>query len=89
MLKIKSGYVLRSIVDEWLVFPVSSASISSTQILALNESGAFLWEQLTSGAEREQLADRLIHEFDIDYETAIQDIDAFVQKLDGLYLLTH
>jgi hypothetical protein len=49
--------------------------------LAVNSSGAKLWDALASGATRAQLIDLLIADFAIARDTAEQDTDVFLQML--------
>ena len=80
-MKLKEDFVLRQIVDTWVVLPLGAASLDFNGMLTLNESGAILWRALEKGRGREELADALCAEYDVDRATAIEDVDAFLQKL--------
>jgi coenzyme PQQ synthesis protein D (PqqD) len=60
---------------------VVALDLRSSNYVAINQSGAKLWEALASGATREQLIDILVAEFAIARELAGSDTDAFVQML--------
>jgi hypothetical protein len=60
----------------------------SANYLAVNPSGAKLWEALASGASREQLIELLVEDFEIAREVAERDTDAFLQMLVEQDLLT-
>ncbi len=59
----------------------------SGRYLALNSSGALLWELLVAGATRDQLARRLIQAYGIDRTQADRDVDALLGELASASLL--
>jgi hypothetical protein len=59
----------------------------SGRYLALNRSGALLWELLVTGATRHQLAQRLVTEFEIGRPQADRDVDALLGELSSRSLL--
>ena len=80
-MKICSGYVLRKVMDIYVVLGISSDTYVPNQIMSVNETGAFLWHLLEEGAEKKELVDRLVAEFEIDAETAAADVDVFLDQL--------
>jgi hypothetical protein len=48
----------------------------------LNESGAFLWELLEQGLNRDQIVNRLCQEFDTEPEDVEKDVEDFFQQLE-------
>ncbi len=80
-MKIKEGYVLREVADQYVVIPFGSESVSFNGMITLNESGALLWRALENGGDRETLADALVGEYDIDRESALADADEFIASL--------
>ena len=81
MMRIKNGYLLRRIADEWIVVPLGSASLDFDGLIRVNETGAFLWKILEIGSEREIMIDALLSEYDIDRRTAENDFDEFIEAL--------
>lgn len=80
-MKLKDNYVLRQVVDTWVVLPVDSAALEFNGMLTLNESGALLWKVLEQGAGREALVDALTCEYMVDPVQAMNDVDEFLEKL--------
>ena len=80
-MKIKEGYVLREVADQYVVIPFGSESVSFNGMITLNESGVLLWRALENGGDRESLADALVGEYDIDRELALADADEFIASL--------
>lgn len=82
MLKVKDGFVLRKIGPQTVAVPIGKRTGEIHGVVALTESGALLWEKLTLGAEKEELVSFLLEEYEIDKETALNDVDDFIK---GLY----
>ncbi len=80
-MKIRSGYLLRKVMDVHVVIGVGSEAYQPNQIMSVNETGAFLWGLLEKGAEKQELVDSLTQEYDVDRETAEKDVDAFLDRL--------
>ena len=80
-MKIKENFILRKVADSYIVVPVNSMTLNFNGIINLNETGAFLFELLQKGAERDELVDKMLEEYDVDREKAEADIDVFIQKV--------
>ena len=80
-MKIKSGYMLRKVVDIYVIIGVGSEAYAPNQIMSVNETGAFLWGLLEKGADRDTLIDALPKEFEVDRATAETDVDVFLSQL--------
>ena len=80
-MKLKENFVLRRVLNNWVVLPLGSATVDFNGILNLNDSGALLWQQLEQGAGREALADALTAKYDVSRRQALADVDAFYATL--------
>ncbi len=80
-MKIKPGFMLRKVVEIYVILGIGSEAYAPNQIMSLNETGAFLWGLLEKGADRETLIDALPQEFEVDRQTAEKDVDAFLTQL--------
>ncbi len=81
-MKIKSGYILRSVADSNIVIPVGEESIKFKGVMTLSGSGAHLWKILCEKDVTEQeLADALCEKYDVDAVTALADVKAFVKAV--------
>ena len=80
-MKIKKDFILRKVADSYVVVPVGKMTLDFNGIINLNETGAFLFELLQKGAERDELVDKMLEEYDVDREKAEADIDVFIQKV--------
>ena len=81
-MKINNEFVLRQVADTWVVLALGAASVDFGGMLTLNESGVMLWRILEEGASREQLVAALTAEYDVTHDIALQDVNAFLAKLE-------
>ena len=79
-MKIKEGFVLRTVAGETVALPVNTVT-NLDMMITLNGTGKFLWEKLTDGAEKDALVDALLAEYDVDEATAKNAVASFVKKL--------
>lgn len=86
-MKIKNDFVLKKIAGSYMVVPVRTRAVDFSGIIKLSESGAFLWEILEKGADREELIAKMLSEYEVDEATAAADIDRFIAKLNEADLL--
>ena len=88
-MKIKSGFMLREVAGQWVVVPLGERVVQVSGILSITSSGAVLWKALEAGVEGiEDLARVLLKEYDqVDEETALADVRAFVAQLSDKGLL--
>ncbi len=80
-MKISEGYELKEIAGSYVVLPTGAAAVDFNGIITLNETGVFLWKKLIDGADKQSLCDAICAEYEIDEQTAMTDIEAFLQKL--------
>ena len=88
-MKIVDGFILRQIIDEWVVVPVGKEiyGVGGSGMLSLSESSALMWEQLEQGTSKIALVDLLCHHYEVDRNTAESDVNDFLQILDTKQLL--
>ena len=80
-MKIRSGYMLRQVMDVYVVLGIGSEAHNPNQIMSVNETGAFLWGLLEKGAEKQELVDSLTKEYEVDVQTAEKDVEDFLDRL--------
>ncbi len=80
-MKIKNEFILRKIADSYVVVPVGKMTLDFNGVINLNETGAFLFRILQEGADREELIDRMLEEYNVSRERAAADIDRFIEKV--------
>lgn len=80
-MKIKEGYLLREVANNYVVVPTGKAALDFSGMISLNETGAFLWKELLEEKTEEQLLASLLSEYEIDVMNGKLDIQEFVTKL--------
>lgn len=80
-MKIKDGYMLRSIAGYSVVVPIGDSTLDFNGVINLNETGTTLWKALESDVTEETLVKALTDEYDVDEKRASQDVSAFVKKM--------
>lgn len=86
-MKIKEGFVLREVANNYVVVPTGKASINFNGMITLNETGAFLWKQLLNATTTEKLVESLVSEYEVNEVRAYQDVLRFINLLNGADLL--
>lgn len=86
-MKIAEGFSLKTIADNNIVVPVGSNTVSFKAIITLNESGAFLWRELETEKDEEQLVKAMLEEYDIDEATVRNDVSEFIENMRAANLL--
>ena len=80
-MKIKGTYILREVAGSFAVVPVGATVADFNGMITLNETGAFLWQQLGEEIDRDGLIERLTAEYDVTPERAAADVDVFLHTL--------
>lgn len=79
-MKLKDGFLLRQVAGQNVVLPVGG-DLDLNMMITLNDTGAFLWEQLQAETDEAALVAALLKEYDVDEATARKSVAAFVRKL--------
>lgn len=80
-MKIKKGFELRDICGEKVIIASGIENIDFNQMISLNESAAYLWENIESLAcfDAETLAELLCNNYEVDKETALNDSKSIIK----------
>ena len=78
-MKTKKGFMLRKVGGMNVVVAVRKASEDFNGMITLNETGAFLWEELSKGTDYDTLLKKMLSEYDTDEQTARAGIDGFLK----------
>lgn len=85
-MKIKDGFIIRKLAENYVVVPIDNVNNDFKGMIQLNETGAFLFEQLQQEKTLDELLALMLDKYDIDTHKAKNDVELFVAKLkkDGL-----
>lgn len=80
-MKTKKGFRLRNICGENIIAAEGIENIDFSRIISMNESSAFLWKKV-EGKEftEDELVSFLTEEYEVDEETARNDVKQLVAK---------
>jgi len=79
-MKIKEGFVLRTVAGETVVLPTGGTA-DMDMMITLNDTGRFLWECLQKDVDEEVLVEALLDEYEVSREVATEAVSGFVAKL--------
>ena len=80
--------VTRKTGNEYVLVPVTNNIADMNSVYTLNETGAFIWEQIDGKRNIEDIIGLVIQEYDIDVKTASRDVLEFVCSM-NMYLIIH
>ena len=81
-MKIKSGFVIREIAGQYMAVPVGKRVNDLHGMIALNETGAFIWKLLENEKTEEDLARALTEEYEVSYEEALEAVREFRELME-------
>jgi len=73
--------VTRKTGNEYVLVPVANNIADMNSVYTLNETGAFIWEQVDGKKSVKDLIEILIVEYQIDRETATEDVLSFIEEM--------
>lgn len=80
-MRIVSGFILRQVVGETVAIPSGDSAHLLSGLMALNETGAFLFQLLQSEQTEQSLVQAMLEEYDTDAATAAADVAEFLELL--------
>ena len=84
-MKIKDGYILKEVAGSKVIVPVSNPYFNA--VMSVNDTGALIFQKLLNDTDFNALVDAVLEEYEIDRETAKQDVKAYVNALDKAGLI--
>ena len=80
-MKTKKGFKLRTVCGENIVVAEGIENIDFSRIISMNESSAYLWNNVQGKEfDADTLVKLILDEYDTDEATARRDIDQLLQK---------
>lgn len=83
--KLKSKFVTKQVGDDLVLVPLSGNVSKMNELFTMNETARYIWENMTEKTSIEELADKMILEFDVEKNRAIKDIEIFMEKISIMY----
>jgi methyltransferase-like protein len=79
--------VTRKTGNEYVLVPVTDNIADMDSVYTLNETGAFIWEQIDGKKSTEQIISAMTEEYDIDNNTATEDVLQFIIKMNDYLII--
>jgi hypothetical protein len=73
--------VTRKTGNEYVLVPIANNIADMNSVFTLNETGAFIWEQIDGKKNVEEIISAVTEEYDIDYENASKDVFLFIDDM--------
>jgi Coenzyme PQQ synthesis protein D (PqqD) len=80
--------VTRKTGNEYVLVPITDNIADMNSVYTLNETGAFIWEQIDGKRNIEDIIAALTTEYDIDKQNAESDVFTFIDNM-SKYLIIH
>lgn len=80
-MRTNKDFILRDIAGEKILIATGEASQHFNGMITLNDVAAFIWETIDDCESEDVLVDKILDEFNIDRETAIEDSRDFIGQL--------
>jgi hypothetical protein len=87
-MKIKKGFVLRTVGDETVIVGEGLEQINFNKIICLNESAVFLWKKcIDRDFDAELMADMLTENYEVERADALKDANDLIDRFKSAGLL--
>jgi hypothetical protein len=83
-----TSIVTRKTGNEYVLVPITNNIADMNSVYTLNETGAFIWEQIDGRRNVEEIINELTNEYDIDKQNAESDVFTFIENMSN-YLIVH
>ena len=80
-MKIKNGFILRNIADQYMAVPVGARTRELHGMIAMNETAAFLWERMNEACTEDELTQALYDTYEIDEDKSKEVVKHFIDML--------
>jgi len=82
-MKIKDGFILRTIADTHIVVPVADRVIEFKGMITLNEVSVEVWNFLQTDKSYDDILDYMLSIYEIDRETAANDLNELLDQMEN------
>ena len=80
-MKLKYQFVINPMMDEFIAVPMGSEIVDFNGVIRLNETSAFIFEQLNAEITYEVLINSVADKFDCESNYAKENVDAIINEL--------
>lgn len=81
--QVKLEMATKVVGTDMVLVPLKENVADLDVMFTLNEVGTFVWDELSTAESTDELVIRVLEEFEIDKNTAKEDVLAFLAELEG------
>jgi methyltransferase-like protein len=79
--------VTRKTGNEYVLVPVANNIADMNSVFVLNETGAFIWEQIDGKRTVGEIIEVVINEYEIDNDSASKDVFDFIENMKSFLIV--
>ena len=72
-MKAKDGFVLRNVLNEYILMQVDDTILEFDGAVLLNEVSAFIWNHIQAPISKEDLLKAILDEFEVEEEISVNN----------------
>ncbi len=79
--------MLKKVAGEYMIIPTGNNNVNFSKIFNINETGAFIFEKLKDGKNKEEVLELMSKEYNASKDVLKNDIEEFIDELKkrGIY----
>lgn len=77
-MRTNDNFILRDIAGEYVLIPINEAAQDFNGVLHLTETASFIWKMVDECYDIDEIADKVVDEYETKKETAIKDVYGFL-----------
>ncbi|MCC3670657.1 MULTISPECIES: PqqD family protein [Terrisporobacter] len=77
-MKIKKDFIKREIAGDYILVPIGSTAMDFNGLITMNDVGVFIWENLESVENQDEMLKKILSEYEVDEKTAKIDMEEFL-----------
>lgn len=86
-MQMKKEMIFRNIAGDNVLVPGADATLDLNGLFVLTDTGAFIWNILPYVKDEDEILEKMLDEYEIDEETAREDITEFLGRLRGFGII--
>ena len=88
-MKIKEGFEIQNVCGEHIIVPAGVDNVDYSKIISLNETAAYLWENVASKTSFtiDDMVELLLAEYDVEESIAREDCNIIAERWKEMLLI--
>ena len=86
-MRIEKEFILREIAGDYVIVTTGKTALEFNGLITVNELGAFIWKKMQQDISEDNLVSAILDEYEVQEETARNDVKEFLGKLEEYNIL--